>query len=79
MLLFITKVVIFLQILTTIANGPGGLAEIYAGTVISGFAIGAISAVAPAYVAECSPKEVRGRITGLFQLGVRHYFPCTVD
>ncbi|KAF9552160.1 general substrate transporter [Agrocybe pediades] len=54
-------------ILTTIA---GNLAEIYAGRVISGIGIGAISAVAPAYVSECSPKEVRGRITGLFQIMV---------
>ena len=59
------------QILTTVANGPSGLAEIYAGRVISGIGIGAISAVAPAYVSECSPKEVRGRITGLFQIMVK--------
>jgi len=52
----------------TVASGPGGLAEIYAGRVISGFGIGAISAVAPAYVSECSPKEVRGRITGILQI-----------
>ena len=32
--------------------------------------IGAISAVAPAFVSECSPKEVRGRITGMFQIMV---------
>jgi MFS family permease len=56
------------QILTTVASGPNGLAEIYAGRVISGIGIGAISAVAPAYVSECSPKEVRGRITGCFQI-----------
>lgn len=59
-------------ILTTIANEPhNGLALIYAGRVISGFGIGGISAVAPAFVSECSPKEVRGRITGLFQIMVR--------
>ncbi|KAF9457603.1 general substrate transporter [Collybia nuda] len=58
-------------ILTTVANGgKHGLAEIYAGRVISGVGIGAISAVAPAYVSECSPKDVRGRITGLFQIMV---------
>ncbi|KAF8151347.1 general substrate transporter [Crassisporium funariophilum] len=57
-------------ILTTVANGDNGLAEIYAGRVISGIGIGAISAVAPAFVSECSPKEVRGRITGLFQIMV---------
>ncbi|KAJ6590247.1 general substrate transporter [Mycena sp. CBHHK59/15] len=57
-------------ILTTVASGPGGLAEIYSGRVITGLGIGGISAVSPAYVSECSPKEVRGRITGLFQVFV---------
>ncbi|KAG6829259.1 hypothetical protein H0H92_005139 [Tricholoma furcatifolium] len=47
-----------------------GLSLIYAGRVVSGLGIGGISAVAPAFVSECSPKEVRGRITGLFQLMV---------
>jgi MFS family permease len=58
--------------LQTIANGEGdrGLEYIYSGRVISGFGIGAISAVAPAYVSECSPKQVRGRITGMFQVMV---------
>ncbi|GLB38873.1 putative major facilitator superfamily, sugar transporter (TC 2.A.1.1) family protein [Lyophyllum shimeji] len=64
--------VVFLvgAILTTVAEGSNGLAEIYAGRVISGIGIGAISAVAPAFVSECAPKEVRGRITGLFQIMV---------
>ncbi|KAF8649921.1 hypothetical protein AX16_005478 [Volvariella volvacea WC 439] len=58
-------------VLTTVANDPkNGLPLIYAGRVISGFGIGAVSAVAPAYVSECSPKAVRGRITGLFQIMV---------
>ncbi|KAJ7501737.1 general substrate transporter [Mycena galericulata] len=57
--------------LTTAANSPtNGLALIYSGRVISGVGVGAISAVAPAFVSECSPKEVRGRITGLFQITV---------
>ena len=58
------------QILQTVAGGSRGLGYIYAGRVIAGLGIGAISAVAPAYVSECSPKEVRGRITGLFQIMV---------
>ncbi|KAJ3982047.1 general substrate transporter [Lentinula detonsa] len=58
-------------ILTTVASSPSnGLSLIYAGRVISGVGIGGISAVAPAFVSECSPKEVRGRITGLFQVMV---------
>lgn len=42
----------------------------YSGRAISGFGIGGISAVAPTFVSECAPKEVRGRITGLFQVMV---------
>lgn len=59
-------------VLQTIAGGKGnrGLGYIYGGRVVSGFGIGAISAVAPAYVSECSPKKVRGRITGMFQIMV---------
>ncbi|KAI0363814.1 general substrate transporter [Pilatotrama ljubarskyi] len=57
-------------ILQTVAGGSRGLGYIYAGRVIAGLGIGAISAVAPAYVSECCPKEVRGRITGLFQIMV---------
>ena len=61
----------WMKVLTTLAVDPqSGLRLIYAGRFISGLGIGAISAVAPAFVAECSPKEVRGRITGLFQLTV---------
>ena len=66
------------QILATVANEPGGLAKIYAGRVISGVGVGAISAVAPAYVSECSPKEVRGRITGIFQMMVETWRLHTV-
>ncbi|KAF8835225.1 general substrate transporter [Paxillus ammoniavirescens] len=57
-------------ILTTVSGGSRGIGYIYGGRVISGLGIGGISAVAPAYVSECSPKDVRGRITGLFQIMV---------
>ncbi|KAJ3759323.1 general substrate transporter [Lentinula raphanica] len=60
-------------ILTIVPSGsdPGrGLGEIYAGRVISGFGVGSITAVSPAFVSECSPKDIRGRITGLFQVMV---------
>ncbi|OAX30675.1 hypothetical protein K503DRAFT_788310, partial [Rhizopogon vinicolor AM-OR11-026] len=57
-------------ILTTIAGGSRGIGYIYIGRVISGIGIGGMTAVAPAYVSECSPKDVRGRITGGFQLMV---------
>lgn len=61
---------VVLQALQTAAGGGRGLGYIYAGRVIAGIGIGAISAVAPAFVSECSPKEVRGRITGMFQIMV---------
>ncbi|KAG6871919.1 hypothetical protein C0995_014886 [Termitomyces sp. Mi166 len=71
-LLFFTLVFSLGAILATAAHDYEhyGLELIYAGRVISGFGIGGISAVAPAFVSECSPKEVRGRITGLFQIMV---------
>lgn len=52
------------------AGGSRGIGYIYSGRVVSGVGIGGISAVAPAYVSECSPKDVRGRITGMFQIMV---------
>ncbi|KZT05752.1 general substrate transporter [Laetiporus sulphureus 93-53] len=57
-------------ILQTVAGGSRGIGYIYGGRVVAGVGIGAISAVAPAFVSECSPKDVRGRITGLFQIMV---------
>ncbi|KIM63132.1 hypothetical protein SCLCIDRAFT_118254 [Scleroderma citrinum Foug A] len=52
-------------ILATMAGGSQGINYIYAGRIVSGFGIGGISAISPAYVSECSPKGVRGRITGV--------------
>ncbi|OAX37644.1 general substrate transporter [Rhizopogon vinicolor AM-OR11-026] len=69
--LFGFNIIFFIgAILTTIAGGSRGIGYIYSGRVISGIGIGGMSAVAPAYVSECSPKDVRGRITGGFQLMV---------
>lgn len=66
-----TELAVWLQILQTIANGTSrGLGYIYGGRVVAGFGVGGISAVAPSFVSECAPKDVRGRITGLFQVMV---------
>jgi len=46
------------------------MAYMYSGRVIAGFGIGGISTVAPTFASECAPKEVRARITGLFQIMV---------
>ncbi|EJD00168.1 sugar transporter [Fomitiporia mediterranea MF3/22] len=48
--------------------GGRGLGYIYAGRVVAGIGIGGLSAICPAFVSECAPKEVRGRFTGLFQI-----------
>lgn len=49
--------------------GVGGkLALIYVGRVVAGFGIGGITSIASGYVSECCPKDVRGRITGMFQV-----------
>ncbi|KAL7416371.1 sugar transporter [Mrakia frigida] len=48
----------------------GDLAPMYAGRVISGLGVGLMSTVCPTFVSEMAPKEVRGRITGLFQIVV---------
>ncbi|KAG8872262.1 hypothetical protein FRB97_007820 [Tulasnella sp. 331] len=55
---------------TAAGSGTKGLNMIYVGRVIAGLGVGGISAVSPAYVSECAPKHVRGRITGLFQIWV---------
>ncbi|KIJ37450.1 hypothetical protein M422DRAFT_781797 [Sphaerobolus stellatus SS14] len=44
------------------------LSFIYGGRFLSGLGVGAMSMLGPTYVAEVAPKEVRGRITGLFQV-----------
>lgn len=46
-------------ILQTAASGPT-LGMIYGGRVVSGLGVGIISNVAPIFVAECAPKELRG-------------------
>jgi len=63
-----TTIFIVGAVLTIVAEGKDGLPKIYSGRAISGIGIGGISTVAPAYVSECAPKEVRGRITGLIQI-----------
>lgn len=46
-------------ILQVAASGPG-LAMVYGGRVVAGVGVGVISTIAPIYVAECSPKHLRG-------------------
>jgi len=58
----------FIQALQTALGGDIGLAYMYAGRFVAGIGVGGISAVAPTFVSECAPKDVRGRITGLFHI-----------
>ncbi|WVQ76466.1 hypothetical protein IAR50_006134 [Cryptococcus sp. DSM 104548] len=46
------------------------LSWVYGGRFTSGFGVGLMSAVCPTYASEIAPKEIRGRITGLFQITV---------
>jgi len=38
------------------------------GRLVTGYGVGALSLLAPLYQAECSPKHLRGLITGTYQL-----------
>ncbi|KAF8855198.1 general substrate transporter [Acephala macrosclerotiorum] len=44
------------------------LSMIYAGRVLAGFGVGIISNTAPVFVAECSPKNLRGFMMGAFEM-----------
>lgn len=54
-------------ILQTVAEGPT-LGTVYAGRVVAGLGLGIISNVAPVFVAECAPKELRGALMSLFEM-----------
>jgi MFS family permease len=54
-------------ILQTAAQTPS-LSMIYAGRVLAGFGVGMISNTAPVFVAECSPKHLRGIMMGAFEM-----------
>ncbi len=50
------------------SNSKTGLAAMYAGRVLTGLGIGAVSNLAPMYSAEVSPDAIRGRLVGLFEI-----------
>ncbi|KAI1408604.1 general substrate transporter [Hypoxylon sp. FL1857] len=54
-------------ILQVASSGPA-LGMIYSGRIVSGLGVGMISNVAPMFVAECAPKELRGIMMSLFEL-----------
>jgi len=78
-LMMLSAVFIVGGVIQTAAQG--NLGAIYAGRVIAGIGVGGMTALAPTYVSECSPKKTRGRISGMFQLfvvtGVAISYWCT--
>jgi MFS family permease len=57
--------------LMTAASGSAGVGLVYAGRVLTGWGVGASTMLVPVYVAECSPPHVRGRLVGLYEVGVQ--------
>jgi len=49
---------------------PIGLYDFIGWRILGGIAVGAASVIAPAYIAECSPAEMRGRLGSLQQLAI---------
>ncbi|GAA6033447.1 hypothetical protein JCM8097_001399 [Rhodosporidiobolus ruineniae] len=49
-------------------SGQSQWGQEVAGRFITGFGVGSLSLLAPLYQAECSPKHLRGLITGTYQL-----------
>ncbi|CAE6415797.1 unnamed protein product [Rhizoctonia solani] len=57
------------QIGTVLQLLPGGsLALMYAGRVLTGGGVGAISVLNPMYISECAPRAIRGRMTSTVNL-----------
>lgn len=44
------------------------LAQLYVGRIIGGLGVGLSSATCATYISECSPKSIRGRLGGMYQL-----------
>jgi MFS family permease len=58
-------------VLMTAASGTSGIPLVYSGRVLTGWGVGASTMLVPVYVAECSPPHVRGRLVGLYEVGVQ--------
>lgn len=57
--------------ISAIGSGLGiGIWDFIFWRVLGGLAVGAASVIAPAYIAECSPSELRGRLGSLQQLAI---------
>ncbi|KAB8269767.1 general substrate transporter [Aspergillus minisclerotigenes] len=49
----------------------GREAVMFVGRFVGGLAVGAASMLVPLYTAECSPPHIRGRLVGIFEIGVQ--------
>jgi sugar porter (SP) family MFS transporter len=49
-------------------SASSALIQLYVGRAVGGFGVGMVSVVVPTYVSESSPKHIRGRLTGMYQL-----------
>lgn len=57
--------------ISAIGSGLGiGIWDFIFWRILGGLAVGAASVIAPAYIAECSPSELRGRLGSLQQLAI---------
>lgn len=52
------------------SGAPVGLYDFIFWRILGGIGVGAASVIAPAYIAECSPAEMRGRLGSLQQLAI---------
>jgi len=55
--------------LTVATTASTGLAPMYAGRTILGFAVGIASSLAPLYISEIAPPAIRGRLVGMYEIG----------
>ncbi|KAL7418954.1 hypothetical protein Q5752_006638 [Cryptotrichosporon argae] len=53
-------------VVQTVASGS--LPQFYGGRFVSGLGVGLLSMVCPTYASEIAPKDIRGRVTGMFQI-----------
>lgn len=69
-----TRCMVIAAILFTISGigsgAPIGLYDFIFWRILGGIGVGAASVIAPAYIAECSPAEMRGRLGSLQQLAI---------